>query len=220
MWELFKARTGAAAPLLKKIKLPGKQSWSHRLFPNAGESCAFCKSVSEFHQLFCRSTIWRPFAGADLWTSPWSSSESDTFTWSAKPQKNDRTAWPLRQRQRHSFSGLHHRTDMSKLKPGAKAEGRGSSSDRCLSAAREIHQTRRYICVSMCLFLFYLNSCYVLLGKGKNLDVYCDDTSSGKTCCDELFKVDEACVIIKHALTHLTARGQQTQICAAPFLRL
>lgn len=154
MWELFKARTGAAAPLLTKIKLPGKQSWSHRLFPNAGESCAFCKSVSEFHQLFCSSTIWRPFAGVDLWTSPWSSSESDTFAWSEKPQKNDRTAWPLRQRQRHTFSGLHYRTDMSKLKPGAKAEGRGSSSNRCLSAAREIqHHTRRYICVSTCLFL-------------------------------------------------------------------
>lgn len=100
MWELFKARTGAAAPLLKKIKLPGKQTWCHRLFPNAGESCTFCKSVSEFHQLFCTSTSWRPFPGADLWNSPWSSWESDTFTSSAK-HENDRTAWPLRQKKTH-----------------------------------------------------------------------------------------------------------------------
>lgn len=91
MWELFKARTGAAAPLLQKIKLPGKHAWCHRLFPNAGKSGTLCISVSEFHQIFCTSTIWRQFPSADLWNSPWSSWESDTFTSSAKPQKND---WP------------------------------------------------------------------------------------------------------------------------------
>lgn len=32
--------------------------------------------------------------------------------------------------------------------------------------------------------------CYVLLGKGKTLDVYCADTSRGKTDCDEIFKID------------------------------
>lgn len=32
--------------------------------------------------------------------------------------------------------------------------------------------------------------CYVLLGKGKTLDVYCADISRGKTASEEIFKID------------------------------
>lgn len=156
MWELFKARTGATAPLLQKIKLPGKQTCCHCLFPTLEKAalfvnlcqtfinyCAPVRSGGHYLALAC-GTPWRIW---HIYISKTSAKLKNSLA--TKTKEKTQVQW---------FATQDYHVQIRLVS--------GFSSNWCLlmlSAAKERYQmkpvdTYMQVCVFFCLFEFMICS--------------------------------------------------------------